>query len=70
MNKSRDSNCDLIPETWGHTMETKPLNTTRILAINVNGIEVTRSNKKSDFLQKWVQKNHVNVTCIPETNVN
>lgn len=49
---------------------TKKANTTRILAINVNGIGVTKHNEKSTSLRKWIQEKSVDVTCISETNVN
>ena len=70
MDKSRNSNRDQTPEPWGHKMITKPPHTTRILAININGIGVKRSNEKCKSLRMWIQKNKVDVTCISETNVN
>ena len=70
LNKNNNSNRDQTPEPWGHKMITKAPNTTRILAININGIGTTRNNKKSKALKEWIQKNKVDATCISETNVN
>ena len=51
-------------------MVTKSPNSTRILAININGIGVTRSNEKCTSLRRYIQEHQVDVTCISETNVN
>ena len=69
-NKSTNSNRDQSLDYWGHKLVTKASNTTRILAINVNGIGVKHKNEKSEALRRWITENEVDVTCISETNVN
>ena len=51
-------------------MAKKKANTTRICAINVNGIGVSSKSEKSQALRRWMDDKKVDVICISETNVN
>ena len=51
-------------------MTKKRANTTRVCAINVNGIGAKNKSEKSLALQKWMEQQRVDVMCISEVNVN
>ena len=51
-------------------MTTKSPHTTRICAININGIGTKAKSEKSEALRRWIEAKQVDVTCISETNVN
>lgn len=51
-------------------MAKRASNTTRICALNVNGIGVHYKSEKSRALQRWMEDNKADVMCLSETNVN
>ena len=70
MENNKSYNRDGVPEYWGHKLEKKKSNSTRVCVVNINGIGMKRKSAKSEEVRVFMQSQAVDVMGLVETNVN